>query len=309
MEIMDKKASLVGLQKIWDRAPHNAMTDLVRFRNFWICVFREGEDHISPDGRIRMLVSDDGSEWSSAAVFEMPGLDLRDPKITVTPAGILMINAAAAYPSTASQRHQSYAWFSPDGNVWGEQHKIGDPDCWLWRVAWHKHTAYGFGYKTVEPFGIRLYSSSNGLEYAIHEDGFPVEGFPNEASVAFLPDDTAFCLLRRDAGEATAQLGTALHPYIQWNWRDLGVRIGGPDMIALPDGRIVAAVRRYGETPRTSLNWVDAVEGRLTEFLALPSGGDTSYAGLYWYNGLLWTSYYSSHEGRASVYLAKVKLP
>ena len=80
-------------------------------------------------------------------------------------------------------------------------------------------------------------------------------------------------------------------------------------MIALPDGRIVAAVRRYEETPWTSLNWVDASEGKLTEFLALPSGGDTSYAGLCWNDGLLWISYYSSHEQRTSVYLAKVKLP
>ena len=27
------------------------------------------------------------------------------------------------------------------------------------------------------------------------------------------------------------------------------------------------------------------------------------------HDGLLWVSYYSSHEGKASIYLAKVKLP
>src|SRR5205085_7380324 len=43
--------------------------------------------------------------------------------------------------------------------------------------------------------------------------------------------------------------------------------------------------------------------------LTLPSGGDTSYAGLVWHEGLLWVSYYSSHEGKASIYLAKVRLP
>jgi hypothetical protein len=306
---MDKNALLVGLQKIWDRAPHNAMTDLIRFRNFWICVFREGGNHISPDGQVRILVSDDGSQWSSVAVLKIPGLDLRDPKITETPTGKLMINAVAAHPPSASRRHQSYAWFSDDGSTWAEPVEIGDPDCWLWRVTWHSGTAYGFGYRTVEPFGIRLYSSPNGREYAIHADGFSIEDLPNEASIVFLRDDTALCLLRRDAGEATAQLGISSHPYGNWHWKNLGVRIGGPHMIVLPDGRVVAAVRRYGKTPWTSLNWVDAGGGKLTEFLALPSGGDTSYAGLCWHDGLLWTSYYSSHEQRASVYLAKIKVP
>jgi hypothetical protein len=86
------------------------------------------------------------------------------------------------------------------------------------------------------------------------------------------------------------------------------VKIGGPHMIRLPDGRFVAVVRRYDGGPRTSLHWLDPEAGTLTEFLKLPSGGDTSYAGLVWHKGLLWISYYSSHEGKTSIYLAKVKI-
>ena len=60
---------------------------------------------------------------------------------------------------------------------------------------------------------------------------------------------------------------------------------------------------------RTSADLFDSAEDarKLTEFLKLPSGGDTSYAGLEWHKGLLWVSYYSSHEGKTSIYLAKVK--
>jgi hypothetical protein len=50
-------------------------------------------------------------------------------------------------------------------------------------------------------------------------------------------------------------------------------------------------------------------DGTVTPHVTLPSGGDTSYAGLAWQDGLLWVSYYSSHEGKTSIYLAKVKLP
>ncbi len=46
----------------------------------------------------------------------------------------------------------------------------------------------------------------------------------------------------------------------------------------------------------------------LQPMLTLPSGGDTSYPGLVWHDGQLWVSYYSSHEGKTSIYLATVRL-
>ena len=74
------------------------------------------------------------------------------------------------------------------------------------------------------------------------------------------------------------------------------------------DGRIVAAARLYDGGARTSLLWLDPESGKLAEFLKLPSGGDTSYAGLVWREDVLWVSYYSSHEGKTAIYLAKVRL-
>ena len=67
------------------------------------------------------------------------------------------------------------------------------------------------------------------------------------------------------------------------------------------------AVRRYDGIVRTSLHWLDPEKATLTEFMKLPSGKDTSYAGLVWHEDMLWVSYYSSHEGKTSIYLAKVK--
>jgi hypothetical protein len=60
---------------------------------------------------------------------------------------------------------------------------------------------------------------------------------------------------------------------------------------------------------RTSLLWLDPIRGTLEEFAAFPSGGDGSYPGLVWQDGLLWVSYYSSHEEKTAVYIAKVPLP
>ncbi|HBE42310.1 MAG TPA: hypothetical protein DDW27_14100 [Bacteroidales bacterium] len=31
---------------IWDQAPHNAFTDLVKYRDAFYCTFREGSGHV-----------------------------------------------------------------------------------------------------------------------------------------------------------------------------------------------------------------------------------------------------------------------
>lgn len=51
----EEAVKLVEAKKIWDRAPHNAFRDLVRFQDRWYCVFREGQSHVSPDGALRVI--------------------------------------------------------------------------------------------------------------------------------------------------------------------------------------------------------------------------------------------------------------
>jgi hypothetical protein len=113
-----EEAKIVSVRKIWDAAPHNAFTDLIRFKDQWFCVFREGKGHVSPDGSLRVLTSSDGQQWKSAALMRSPTGDLRDAKITLTPDGRLMLSGAEALHPPADAKHQSLAWFSEDGRNW-----------------------------------------------------------------------------------------------------------------------------------------------------------------------------------------------
>lgn len=300
---------LVSVQRIWDSAPHNAFTDLIRFRGRWYCVFREGTRHVSPDGALRVITSDDGIEWESAALITSNSSDLRDAKLSVTPDDQLMLSGAEAMNHPANGTHQSLAWFSPDGKTWSRKYEVGDRDYWLWRMTWRKGHVYSFGYGCrSDNRGLRLFSSSDGKTFETLVDKVDVEGtYPNETSMVFLPDETAYCLLRQDGQPNFGFIGKSRPPYTDWTWKSLGVRIGGPDMIRLPDGRFVAVVRLYDSEVRTSLCWLDPEKAKLTEALQLPSGGDCSYAGLVWHEGLLWISYYSSHQGKTAIYLAKVE--
>ncbi len=307
-------ARLVNVARIWDQSKHNAFTDLLRFDKQWFCVFREGTAHVSLDGALRVIKSKDGQHWTSAARITSDTADLRDAKLTITPDNRLMLSGAGAQHDTSHYKHQSLSWFSNDGTKWSDAHPIGEKDNWLWRTTWRAGVAYGVGYTTHNSPEqlVKLFHSRDGMSFDVLVDRLFTTGYPNESSLVFEPTGKCYCFLRRDAGSKTGQLGTALPPYSDWQWRDLGVRIGGPHLLRLPDGRLIAAVRLYDQRVRTSLCWLDPVNDQLTEFLTLPSGGDTSYAGLVWYDDQLWVSYYSAHEAceqfTTAIYFAQVDL-
>ena len=297
---------LVGSRKIWDSAPHNAFTDLIRFRNRWFCVFREGATHVSPDGAARVLVSSDGLNWSSEALLGSPTGEVRDPKLSVTPQGELMISVGIALHAPVEGRtHQTVVWLAPRGDEWVGPTDVMEPGDWLWRVAWHAGVAYGVAYTRNHSGCAYLYRSTDGRSFQRMVDPLFTEFCPNEATLGFQADGSCLCLLRRESGTQTALLGTAKSPYVNWRWQDLGVRIGGPAMLVLDDGRIVAGVRLHNDV-RTALCWLDPEAGTLVEALSLPSGGDTGYPGMVWHGGTLWVSYYSSHEEKTDIYLARV---
>ncbi len=304
-----QKTELVQCHMIWGRAPHNAYTDLIRFHERWFCVFREGSLASSPDGALRVLTSVDGDVWEPLAEVTSPDSDLRDPKLSSTPNGRLLLNAVAVRQQASGVRWRSLTWLSTDGRDWSAPHVIGDPDIVLGRISWNFGRAFGMGYSALGPAPLRLYTSTDGLKFAVHSEAIPVPGEPTEASLFFFSDGRALCLLRREGAEPTAELGKSRSPYRAWTWSDLKKSIAGPNLTRLPDERFLAAGRIVDETVRTSLCWLDPDEEILTEFFALPSGGDTGYPGLVFHDGFLWVSYYSSHEGKAMIYLAKVKLP
>lgn len=300
---------LISVNKIWDAAPHNAFTDLVRYQDQWVCGFREAPAHTGgvKDSRIRLIASADGESWQSLTTLQDARGDIRDAKFGVLPDGRLMVLTAIQLFDTSQQKHQSLAWFTDDLKTFDGPHEVGDPDLWTWGITFHEGTGYSIGYRTVEPRFARLYKTDDGKQFETVVDDLKIKNpYPNESVIVFGDDDTAYCLLRCSG---PAQIGTAKPPYTDWKWKELGAAVGGPEMIQLSDGRLLGGGRLYDRKVRTSLFWVDPESAKISETLQLPSGGDTSYPGMVVHDGLLHVSYYASHEGKSSIYFAKVKLP
>ena len=313
-KLQQLELDLVDCRKIWDAAPHNAFTDLVRWRDRFYCAFREGQRHAGDVGKLRILESADGTQWQSASLLEMDGLDLRDAALSITPDNRLMVMGGMQRQVDGVRTTGTFVCFSEDGELFTQPQAVSQPGRWLWRVTWRGNAAFGVSYATpAEPESSSLLSTSNGVDFdTVVENFLDQGGRSTEARVRFSDaeqdKDTAYCLHRRDGNPNSAYLGSARPPYEKWQWKDLGVRIGGPNMIQLPDGRWLGAGRLYDGGARTELFEIDVQQGSIQSLLRLPSGGDTSYPGLVWHDNLLWVSYYASHEGKTSIYLARVQV-
>jgi hypothetical protein len=311
------KVELISVKKIWDQAPHNAFTDLARWNGKFFCAFREGRAHMSTDGRIRVLTSEDGENWESAAELALDGFDLRDAGLSTTPDNRLMLIGGAAPRKTDQDRAPTgtFVAFSKESANWTKPQIVVEPGRWLWRVTWNGGKAYGISYSSIRPAGLTPFTallvSDDGVNYRDLVPKLFDQGTPTEATLRFGADGTMYCLQRRDGQppRKSAMFGASRPPYAEWQWHDLGVHVGGPNFIRLPSGQWIAAGRFFdGDKPHTELAWLDVEKAAVETILRLPSGGDTSYPGLAWHEGMLWVSYYSSHEGKANIYVAKVRV-
>lgn len=308
---------LLETRMIWDHDDHNAFPDLIRFKNRWYCTIREGCCHVGKrDGVIRIIVSDDGDQWETAALFKLEGSDLRDPKLSITPEGQLMLLIGESTHSREKFRgFNMEISFSKDGSKWSELQPSSPEDMmWLWRVTWFNDKGYGIAYNSsMEEWKVKLYSTGNGVDYSLITQ-LEVPGLPSESTIRFLDDGTMLALVRREADEAHGWLGKSSAPYDKWEWLECDTRVSGQDMLLLPNGELCVATRLYDKNDedewvcRTSVCILDQETGELTEKITLPSAKDCSYPGMVVHGDKLWLTYYSSHEEKTSIYLSKIKL-
>ncbi len=169
--------------------------------------------------------------------------------------------------------------------------------------------------------------------------GLGIGGLPNEATVRSHGDGRLYILLRREGGgrnfnarkaRGLVGVGTPLKKSFtecgdlnfSWRWYSLPWRIGGPNFIFLKNGGALASFRkivrdsvgrRTGRAvlalaPPPKKEGVPLPLQNLKLNFELPSSGDASYTGLVEHNNKIWVSWYSSHRGKAQVYIGELEL-
>ncbi len=310
----------IKVSRIYSDENYNAFTSLIKFKDKFYCAFRSGEKHVyGKDGIIKILTSKDGSAWKEIGVIGLKGFDLRDPKLSITPDGRIMVTMGGSIykgkellggiPHVAFSNTDG-AQFSYPRPINLEAGLKGEFD-WLWSLTWFQGTGYGGLYSREEiddgknKTTIKLVKTTNGVDYALLAH-LEIEGNPNESTIRFNDSGEAIMLIRRENGNKRAFLGHSYPPYTKWTFTESPFFIGGPDFVSVGEGQYIGGGRINREyTGLVSFG----KNGNFKEVLKLPSNSDSSYPGFVFENDTLYMSYYSSHETeKTSIYFAEIPL-
>jgi len=292
---------LVKLIKVYDKAPHNAFTDIALFKGYYYIVFRGGSAHSSYDGRIIVVRSKDLTTWEEVARLSTR-YDDRDPHLLVFE-NRLFVYFACRSPEPPYQ-HTRVCW-SEDGSNFSEAIKVYEDWYRLWRPKVHGKSIYCAAYDVRGNLKSCLLRSENAIHWS-HVSTIYEGDRANETEIVFL-DGEILALVRREGGERTAAICRSQPPYTSWKKWELNEVLQGQAMFPF-NGRILVASRVYihGKA-KTCLQILEPETLSLKPVLILPSGGDTSYPGILLLDHNKFAiSYYSSHEGKSSIYLAMV---
>ncbi len=305
---------------------HNSNTDLIAWRGDFLLVHAASPWHLgSLNSRLLVKRSGDGRQWQTLARLQLPGKDIRDPKL-VEIAGRLFLYALPNEGRMATPVETVLAT-SSDGATWTPFEPVGPPGWLFWRpktrdgVTWYVPAYWHEHGRSI------LLRSADGRSWepvsVIHEgDG------NDETAVEFLPDGRLLATARLEAtpdtllgsDDATTLLAVAEPPYDRWQKVHTKLtRLDGPVLFRLDED--LFAVARYQPPPhggltrlggmwsrkRTSLYRVEPE--RLVRLSDLPSAGDTSYAGVVVRDGALWTEYYTSRIDRDYPWFLALFLP
>lgn len=315
-----------SIKRIWEKAAHNAFTDLIEFNGTFFVCFREAKNHVSGDGIIRIVQLDKELGVTKTSSLRLSCCDLRDPKFSTTPDGQLMLLAYGRFDSLSyeGQVAKPMIWLSQDGLTFSAPKSVAHDYWWLWRIRWYRNDyvcgdnkrdtkAYGFAYNRGQET-LKLYAGDPRRQFEIvNEEALSKSkhnlGYPNESDIIF-KEQTAYAIVRRDADTCSSQLGIAKFPFKSWKWFDLGAYIGGPVISWLDDQTIIICGRIWTKKQfKTALLTLNLFSKKLQLQAILPSSGDCSYPGIVKRESSILISYYSSHQLKKScIYLADVDI-
>lgn len=273
---------------------------------------QDGNSFIIPDikgkhpGILRNFVKDDFS----------PPTDLRDPKLSVTSDNRIMVVVDGEFyrSGTVASRRPYISFSDTNGENFSELAKsdvyyptestLSDRSFWMWSHFSHKDTYYAFDY-----LHFILFKSTD-----VGKTFYPIKRLdyesigerPTETELYIDSNDKMYAFIRRT--NANGYLATSLPPYTDWSYKELDYRVEGQKVIPLNDNYFLIGTRRFDENnanPQVAV-YVTDLEGEIKKEFVLPSSGDCSYPGMVLDDGFLWISYYSSHEGRTSIYFTKI---
>jgi len=310
---------------------HNAFTDLQWFKGKYYVCFRNGLSHVSTDGKVVVVASDDLYRWERVGVPVNTMGDDRDPHLIVAGDRLYVITGSSSWSETipeVGKEHRyvrSYCSYTDDGINWSKPQQIYKDHYWVWGVGYTDGVFYGLAYGGAGMFEggitqLHLVRSSDALDW---EKVSQVSPDGSEATFRIAEDGTMRVAIR-DKNETRLSIAVAKPPFKDWQITDVDKVIPAPKLIQV-GGQEYIIGRQHLPDPKNVDSCIDRrtsvwrlEDDKIEHVLDLPSSGDTSYVGvIIREDESVLLSYYSQHEVNysaehwtcpANIYLAQIRL-
>lgn len=308
-------ASIVSESWVAVTGQHNSNTDLIYWNktNLMYLIHDKRPFHFgSGDPRLILWSSTDAHNWEYLTNFSVEGNDIRDPKFAII--GDRLFLYALKNVGVIADPYQTIYTYTDDGITWTPFQEIAQPGWLFWRPKTYDNiTLYVPAYWHEHGQSILL-NSTDGINWNIVAT-IHVGEANDETAIEFLSDGRMICTGRLEgkadtlfgSSNASTFIAISSYPYTDWTnkIKSRVTRLDGPVLFKYEEkifaiGRDQVGPRTYFtelgsifSRKRTSVFVVNQTSG-LTYLTDLPSGGDTSYAGVIMNGSELYVSYYTS---------------
>ena len=234
---------VLSIRRITQDRRHNAFTGACWFKGNLYVGYRQGDDHVCPQGRIVVLRSrDDGVTWDTVAVLRGDA-DTRDAALHTDGNRLY----AVAYIERGKGRGVSGCAVTEDGDRWTPFRPFEGADGFvLWRPVWYDGTHYCAGYlhNREKGYGVHWFESDDVHQWKqvrpVYESA---DEMPNECYLEVLPDGTATMLMRCEGSPKHPTLCRSQFPFTSWDMQRLDdIKLTGPALWTV-DGRVYISGR------------------------------------------------------------------
>lgn len=293
---------------IWKGHPYAAFTSLAYYEGNFYCAFRNAKSHVDKTGldcgSIVIIKSEDAEHWGEFLSYTEDGYDLRDPQLSVTPSGklMLMTERVKYVDGKSKERHTYVSFINKDGSHSSLEPITFDASPnrnWIWNVGWIDGVAYGFNYNPF--FG--FVKSTDGKEFELMER-IKLDNLPTESAVEKLNKNEFFAVVRTNKN---AIIGIYNKKNRKWDWNECDERIDCPKIIKVKNDIFVVG-RSFNGGKKTSLYKYNKKERQLKRVLTISGGRDCSYPGIVCLKGKFYISYYSGEKEQSDIFMAIINI-
>jgi len=306
----DSRKIDITITKIWDKVPHNAYTDLIKFNGTYYCSYSEEFSSsgytTEASGSIGIIRSKTGKKWERVALIQKEGINLCNPRLSITPDRQIMIIMDGAVYSLVSFSNKKGDVFS-DPEIVNIDTTIISGQKLLWKVTWFRGTGYALLYKSDSKNDkLSLLKTIDGKNFE-KITKIEVDGLLNESTLRFDQKGTMYALISQDDVAKNGTLGMSDWPYIDWSYTKINNIPNRFNFTIVNKSIVVVAPGLSMPELHTGILVINKNRA-LEEIIKLPLGKDACFPGILTEQANFLVSCCSAHEGKSAIYMVKVPI-